>query len=159
MPGEHLTGGAIIRVTQESVGKAVHKMNKKNTMMSGVSNAQRRRIYKRDGFRCALCDDARDLAIHHIIPRGKGGRDYDENLICLCRFCHGLAHGLKLRDYCDMEPGDAFDEMMVDYVADLYIDEGFIWVAGELMPYEPVECSDGEWAIDPGTNEMVYIPF
>lgn len=95
-------------------------------MMAGVSNAQRKSIYARDGFRCALCDGVDGMQIHHIKPRGKGGQDIDENLICLCRFCHALAHGTKLRDYCDMDTV-GIEDMMAEYMADLYIDKGFIW--------------------------------
>jgi len=34
----------------------------------------RRGVYKRDGWRCALCDSTDGLQIHHVKPRGKGGQ-------------------------------------------------------------------------------------
>ena len=59
----------------------------------------RKAVYRRDGYRCALCDSTRYLQIHHIIPRGQGGpKDNPENMITLCADCHALAHGIDLRD-------------------------------------------------------------
>lgn len=34
------------------------------------------------------------LQIHHIVPRQVGGEDFEDNLVLLCRNCHGLAHSL-----------------------------------------------------------------
>lgn len=34
----------------------------------------RRAVYRRDGFRCALCDSNRGLQIHHVIHRSQGGK-------------------------------------------------------------------------------------
>ena len=36
-----------------------------------LTNAQRKAIYRRDGYQCALCGSTRYLQIHHYIPRGK----------------------------------------------------------------------------------------
>ena len=35
-----------------------------------LTNAQRKAIYRRDGYQCALCGSTRYLQIHHYIPRG-----------------------------------------------------------------------------------------
>ena len=43
------------------------------TMHANINRELRRRIYRRDGWRCALCDSTRYLQIHHVIPRGQGG--------------------------------------------------------------------------------------
>lgn len=44
---------------------------------------------RRDGFRCANCDNAgSDLQIDHIIPVSKGGTNEIENLQLLCRKCN-----------------------------------------------------------------------
>ena len=32
---------------------------------------------------------------HHIIFRSQGGSDVEENLITLCRYCHGAKHGVN----------------------------------------------------------------
>ena len=62
-------------------------------MHANISNEVRRGIYKRDGFRCALCDSTEGLQIHHVIPRGVGGSSSPMNLICLCWRFHNAAHG------------------------------------------------------------------
>lgn len=56
---------------------------------------QRKRILKRDNYRCKRCgrefpeDDTIGLHIHHIKPFSQGGLTIDENLISLCYKCHG----------------------------------------------------------------------
>ena len=57
-----------------------------------ISDAQRHRIYKRDGYRCTKCGSKYDLCIHHIIEVSKGGSNDDENLTTLCIFCHAEEH-------------------------------------------------------------------
>jgi hypothetical protein len=49
-------------------------------------------VRARDGDRCARDGDARELQVHHRVPRGQGGRDYAENLVTLCVLCHRWAH-------------------------------------------------------------------
>ena len=39
---------------------------------ANIPTSTRKAIYRRDGYRCALCDSTQYLQIHHIIPRGKG---------------------------------------------------------------------------------------
>ncbi|MHC9544971.1 MAG: HNH endonuclease [Vulcanimicrobiota bacterium] len=54
-------------------------------------------ILKRDRFRCQVpgCNCRRNLHIHHIIWRSKGGTDDPANLIVLCAGCHlRLLHNL-----------------------------------------------------------------
>ena len=60
---------------------------------ANIPTSTRKAIYRRDGYRCALCDSTQYLQIHHIIPRGKGGNNEPDNLITLCSKCHGAAHG------------------------------------------------------------------
>ena len=36
---------------------------------ANLSKSERRAIYKRDGYRCALCDSPQGLQIHHIVFR------------------------------------------------------------------------------------------
>lgn len=40
--------------------------------------------------RCELCGSKRELQAHHIIPVGLGGRDVEENILCVCAKCHTL---------------------------------------------------------------------
>ena len=58
-----------------------------------ISNQTRKAVYRRDGYRCALCDDTRGLQVHHVVRRSQGGTDYAHNLITLCWKCHAAAHG------------------------------------------------------------------
>ncbi|MGV8119102.1 MAG: HNH endonuclease [Candidatus Xenobiia bacterium LiM19] len=54
-------------------------------------------ILKRDRFRCQVpgCNCRRNLHVHHIIWRSKGGTDDPANLIVLCTKCHiRLLHNL-----------------------------------------------------------------
>lgn len=53
----------------------------------------RRRTLRRDGYACRRCGaDDRTLQAHHVVPRSAGGPDALENLLTLCRPCHGVIH-------------------------------------------------------------------
>lgn len=54
-------------------------------MHAGISNLTRKEVYRRDGYRCALCDCTHGLQVHHAIPRGHGGSNAVQNLITLWR--------------------------------------------------------------------------
>ena len=99
-----------------------------------ISNKQRLSIYKRDNFRCALCDGVRGIQIHHVIPRSHGGSNNNHNLITLCMYCHGIAHGTKWAEGPDHITKEDIEQDYVEYVADLYAGEGKIW-----DPLEPEE--------------------
>ena len=119
-----LTGGAPMKpLEREQKGSA--------TMTANISKETRREVYRRDGFRCALCDSQDGLQIHHIKPRGKGGADHPMNLITLCWRCHNAAHGgMMVTDY----PGATMEGVMedielacIEHVADYYAEQGEIW--------------------------------
>lgn len=42
--------------------------------------------------RCGLNPAHKAQHVHHILPRGSGGKDELENLIPLCSKCHGKIH-------------------------------------------------------------------
>ncbi|MFH2006133.1 MAG: HNH endonuclease, partial [bacterium] len=58
------------------------------------------RIAERDGWRCAApgCSCRRNLAVHHIVFRSRGGGEEDSNLVLLCNRHHleGV-HAARLR--------------------------------------------------------------
>lgn len=55
--------------------------------------AIRERVWVRDGHACTRCGaDDRTLQAHHVIPRSAGGPDTLDNLVTLCRPCHGVIH-------------------------------------------------------------------
>ena len=97
------------------------------TMHANINRELRRRIYRRDGWRCALCDSTRYLQIHHVIPRGQGGpREEEMNLITLCADCHAAAHGMILRDWPDTTK-ETIEQAIVEYLSDLYAEQGEVW--------------------------------
>ena len=49
-------------------------------------------VLERDGWRCQHCGSSIDLQVHHIRPRGRLGKDTEQNLITLCATCHRDAH-------------------------------------------------------------------
>ncbi len=87
-----------------------------------LTNERRRAVYRRDGYRCALCDSTKYLQVHHYIKRSLGGSNHMHNLICLCSDCHALAHGTNLRDWQDITQEDV-EQAIVEYLADIYMDE------------------------------------
>ena len=91
-----------------------------------LTNAQRKAICRRDGFRCALCDSTKYIQIHHVIPRGAGGTNHPHNLITLCADCHAAAHGILLRDWADVTQ-ETVEQAIVEYLSDLYAEEGHVW--------------------------------
>ena len=92
---------------------------------AGTNNKTRRRVYRRDGFRCALCDSTRYIQIHHVVPRGKGGPQTEQNMITLCADCHALAHGTDLRGLGASR--EDVEQAIVEYMADRYAEEGIVW--------------------------------
>jgi len=56
------------------------------------------RILERDGYRCAVpgCSSHRNLQVHHVVFRSRGGSDAPENRIALCAWHHqrGIHGGL-----------------------------------------------------------------
>lgn len=87
---------------------------------ANIPTSTRRAVYRRDGYRCALCDSTKYLQIHHYCPRSCGGNDTPENLITLCSDCHALAHGIALRDYGREITPEEIAEGCGDYLVDFY---------------------------------------
>ena len=96
------------------------KLTRKQGMGAGLTNERRREVYRRDGWRCALCDDPRSLQIHHAVPRAAGGSDFPENLITLCPFCHGVVHGVRFPGLPDYVTQDYMEQAVVEYLSDYY---------------------------------------
>lgn len=54
-------------------------------------------VLNRDNYTCQCCGKKHTrLEVHHIIYRSKGGTDYENNLITLCKDCHSKVHDGKL---------------------------------------------------------------
>ena len=91
---------------------------------ANLTNKQRQAIYRRDGFRCALCDSTHGLQIHHVIPRSHGGSDKPQNLICLCWKCHAAAHGTIHPDFPEWVTQEWINQAATEYVSDWYAEQG-----------------------------------
>lgn len=92
---------------------------------ANISKETRKRVYRRDGYRCALCDDPRRLQVHHVVMRSQGGPETEMNLITLCPRCHLLCHGTDIdrlgRSMEDME------QACTEYLSEIYACEGVQW--------------------------------
>lgn len=53
--------------------------------------ARRRRALKLANYRCLTCNNTKHLEVHHRTYE-RLGTEWDEDLIVLCRGCHGLFH-------------------------------------------------------------------
>ena len=61
---------------------------------TGPTDTVRDLVYTRDGGRCARCNSARLLTIHHRVNRGMGGArepwiNEPHNLLLVCTTCNG----------------------------------------------------------------------
>lgn len=99
---------------------------------ANITNAQRRAVYRRDCFACALCDDRRSLQIHHVVKRSEGGTNHQMNLITLCGRCHALAHGTNLFDTDEITQED-IEQAITEYMADYYAPN---WNPWKKSPYD-----------------------
>jgi 5-methylcytosine-specific restriction endonuclease McrA len=57
-------------------------------------------VYERAGWRCAApgCTARRNLEVHHVVYRARGGANVADNLVCLCRSHHQFGeHAGRLR--------------------------------------------------------------
>jgi 5-methylcytosine-specific restriction endonuclease McrA len=48
----------------------------------------RRQVLDRDGWKCRVCGNRKELTVDHIKKRSQGGGDTLQNLWVLCNFCH-----------------------------------------------------------------------
>ena len=94
---------------------------------ANIPNHIRKAVYKRDGYRCALCDNNRGLQIHHYCSRAQGGTNHPMNLITLCWNCHAVIHGTRLPGYDFMDEA-ALELACAEYLGDYY--------APDWYPYE-----------------------
>ena len=86
----------------------------------GIPMSTRKKVYRRDGYQCAMCSDTRGLQIHHAVKRSLGGSDFPENLITLCWKCHAVAHGMRFDDFPAYIDADWMEQHIVEYLSDYY---------------------------------------
>lgn len=95
---------------------------------ANIPTTTRKAIYRRDGYRCALCDDVRGLQIHHAVHRSEGGSDSPHNLITLCWRCHAVAHGTRLPERPDFMDAEEIGQACIEYLADYYAPDWNPWL-------------------------------
>lgn len=98
---------------------------------ASIPNIIRKAVYRRDGFRCALCDSTKGLQVHHAIPRSRGGNNSEYNLITLCSVCHATTHGTRLPEVPEYMDAAELEQACVEYLADLYGPEWWPWRRGQ----------------------------
>ena len=75
---------------------------------TGISPTLREAVFARDGYTCQHCKvPGGRLDPHHILPRGRGGKDTLANLVSLHRLCHDQVH--RPSDRIE-ESGDCCDD-------------------------------------------------
>jgi hypothetical protein len=71
-----------------------------------INKRRRARIYERDGWRCAYCDQAERpgeaglLSLDHLRPLSKGGSNRTDNLVTACKSCNSARQNRSLRSFC-----------------------------------------------------------
>lgn len=96
-------------------------------LTANIPNNIRKAVYRRDGYRCALCDSTKGLQIHHYVHRSEGGSNQPQNLITLCWKCHAVAHGTQMPDYPEYVDREFIEQAACEYLSDLY--------AGDWYPF------------------------
>jgi len=75
-----------------------------------VSPSLRRKVLKRDGYRCRCCSSRHRLHMHHVIWYSRGGKTRFDNLVTLCRGCHSMVHAGLLVITGTFEQGWRFED-------------------------------------------------
>lgn len=60
----------------------------------------RQKVFRRDGFKCVLCGEAKDLNVHHITYENLGA-EKTSDLVTLCQICHEDIHNGKPNERMD----------------------------------------------------------
>jgi len=82
-----------------------------------VESVLRSEALERDNHRCVWCGDRWQgdrLEMAHIVPKGSGGQNVIENVLCLCPSHHDMHDGREARKLHE------YRLLMLDYVAVLY---------------------------------------
>ena len=93
------------------------------TTTKRISAKVRKEVYERDNYACALCEDARVIHLHHVIPKGRGGKDHPTNLISLCPYCHAVVHGETMKIYDFPFDAETAEDAIVHYLLSVYSPE------------------------------------
>jgi 5-methylcytosine-specific restriction protein A len=70
-----------------------HEQERRGGLTGWEWSAIKKRIKRRDGYRCTECGSSIDLEVDHEVALEEGGTNDDENLRTRCRPCHLRRHG------------------------------------------------------------------
>lgn len=65
--------------------RSIYKKKKKRIF---IAKSIRRRVYKKSNYKCIVCEATDSITIDHIIPLSKGGKNKEENMQTLCKYCN-----------------------------------------------------------------------
>jgi hypothetical protein len=80
--------------------KMIESTNEEYSHTQDIPKAVREAVLKRDNYRCRRCGKEDNLTLHHVIPRGQGGKHVEDNLVTVCWMpCHSLleAHEVEVK--------------------------------------------------------------
>lgn len=112
---------------EEKEYKKVKKMKyrtSKRSIACDIPIKVKRIVAERDNDTCIICG-RRGIPESHYIRRGQGGLGIEENVVCMCRFCHGnydngtkeevkMIHD-KTRNYLKRQYGENWKEENLYY--------------------------------------------
>ena len=82
------------------------------TEETGITASTRQRVMERDNNCCVLCWSTYGLQCAHVVPRSRGGRGIETNLVMLCAVCHDRYDKTIRRPQ--------MREEIVEYLTDIY---------------------------------------
>ena len=118
-------------------------------------------VVNRDRYTCQECGyrkgnkERRQLNVHHVIPRKEGGADHPENLVTLCKRCHGKMEGKRKnpRNPEDAVFEETINKLSKDTVLDIVEEE--MQTTGSIYydlfldnPYVCSNCHEYKYTID-----------
>jgi 5-methylcytosine-specific restriction endonuclease McrA len=75
---------ALLRELEVKVGEWEPRLYYKNLYDPRPKN----RVKHLKGNKCEICGSYKELEIHHIVPRSRGGKNFIGNIQLLCKTCH-----------------------------------------------------------------------
>lgn len=63
-------------------------LEKIKVLRKTITEDERKKVFDRDGWKCVLCGNTKNLQIDHKFPFSKGGSTKTDNLQTLCKSCN-----------------------------------------------------------------------
>ena len=93
-----------------------------------LTKAQRLRVYKMYGGRCAYCGRPiryEDMQVDHMVPLYNGGADNEENYVPACRMCNHYKSTYTVEKLSE-QVGMLQDRLRKDYIYRLSLQYGLV---------------------------------